>query len=259
MSEDKSEDKNAAMGEPKERAMNEDMMPLDCEEFENLVVDLDRPGTFGMVSRESALAHAETCSKCAQQLTESESLSFRLRTLASESTALVAPSRVEASLLREFRREKALASQQRVRWQIAAMSVAAAVLLALGLWMYRRGGGEKNHAPSVVGNGPTTALATNTPAAASNSTEPATDAAADAANAEDAAQFTPVPGAYDPALLDDGAVVRVEIPRAALASFGLPVEAMEGDGSVRADLIVSADGTPQAIRLVSQNDASQSF
>jgi hypothetical protein len=31
---------------------------------------------------------------------------------------------------------------------------------------------------------------------------------------------------------------------------------MEGDGTVRADLIVSADGTPQAIRLVSQDDAN---
>lgn len=245
----------------KDRDMNEDAIPFDCEEFENLVTDLDRPGTFGMVSRESALAHAETCSKCAQLLTESESLSFRLRTLAAESAPLAPAPRVEANLLREFRRQKALASQQRVRWQIAVMGVAAALLLAMGFWMYRRAGGEKNHAPSIVANGPTTAVASNTPAApgASNTAQPATDAADDTSNAEDAAQFTPVPGAYDPALLDDGAVVRVEIPRAALASFGLPVEAMEGDGTVRADLIVSADGTPQAIRLVSQNNGSESF
>lgn len=241
--------------------MNEDAIPFDCEEFENLVADLDRPGTFGMVSRESALAHAETCSKCAQLLTESESLSFRLRTLAAESASVAAAPRVEANLMREFRRQKALASQQRVRWQIAAMSVAAAVLLALGFWMYRRAGGEKNHSPSVVRSGPSTALAKNTPVApaTTNAAQSAADVAAGAASAEDAAQFTPVPGAYDPALLDDGAVVRVEIPRADLASFGLPVEAIEGDDTVRADLIVSADGTPQAIRLVSENDASQSF
>ncbi len=248
-----------AKGEPKDEDMKPDMMPLDCEEFENLVADLDRPGTFGMVSRESALAHAETCSKCAQLLTESESLSFRLRTVAG--TSLAAPPRVEANLLRELRRQKALASQQRVRWQIAAMSVAAAVLLVLGLWMYRRAGVERNHSPSVVGNGPTTALAKNTPTVpvTTNAIQPAADSASDVSDAQDATEFTPVPGAYDPALLDDGAVVRVEIPRSDLASFGLPVEAMEGDGTVPVDLIVSADGTPQAIRLVSQNEGSQSF
>jgi hypothetical protein len=49
----------------------------------------------------------------------------------------------------------------------------------------------------------------------------------------------------------------VEMPRAALASLGLPVAAMESDTTVRADLIVSADGTPQAIRLVPQGSASQ--
>ena len=70
------------------------------------------------------------------------------------------------------------------------------------------------------------------------------------------ASFQPLPYADDPSTLEDGAVVRVEMPRAALASFGLPVAAMESDDTVRADLIVSADGTPQAIRLVSQNSTS---
>lgn len=49
---------------------------------------------------------------------------------------------------------------------------------------------------------------------------------------------------------EGGQVVRVELPRTALASFGLPVNADTAGGRVRADVLFGEDGTARAIRFV---------
>lgn len=49
---------------------------------------------------------------------------------------------------------------------------------------------------------------------------------------------------------DAGHVVRVELPRTALASFGLPVNADQMGGRVKADVLMGADGIARAIRFV---------
>ncbi|HKV04941.1 MAG TPA: hypothetical protein VJO53_07530 [Candidatus Acidoferrales bacterium] len=69
--------------------------------------------------------------------------------------------------------------------------------------------------------------------------------------------FIRLPYTDDPGALADDAVVRVVLTPAALASLGLPV--IGGEGSVQADLALSEDGTPQAIRLVSQTGARERF
>lgn len=48
----------------------------------------------------------------------------------------------------------------------------------------------------------------------------------------------------------DGRVVRVEMPRSALFAMGVDLPLENGTRSVKADLLVGADGTPRAIRLV---------
>jgi hypothetical protein len=68
------------------------------------------------------------------------------------------------------------------------------------------------------------------------------------------ASFEPLTEAFDASAanggIDDGMVVRVELSRAALESFGLPVDG-SGDDQVLADLVVTSDGMPQAIRVLS--------
>jgi hypothetical protein len=54
-------------------------------------------------------------------------------------------------------------------------------------------------------------------------------------------------------MIEDGAVVRVVLSRSALVSLGVSVADVGSSEQVPADLVVSADGTPEAIRLVSQN------
>jgi hypothetical protein len=67
---------------------------------------------------------------------------------------------------------------------------------------------------------------------------------------EVATDFIPVTfgGAQTP--LDGGQVVRVKMPRAALASFGLPVNAERSHEPIKADVLYGADGLARAVRFV---------
>jgi hypothetical protein len=76
----------------------------------------------------------------------------------------------------------------------------------------------------------------------------------DAQLTEYATDYVPLPYADDPSALDGGSVVRVTLARSVLESYGLPAEGMGTGDRVTADMILSEDGTPQAIRLVSQAD-----
>jgi hypothetical protein len=221
--------------------------PMDCAQFENIVHDIERPGTEGFALRDLALTHAESCSYCAQLMTETESLDAGLRVMLAAAATQTAPCGIEAALMAEFRRHHFIKARRRVQRQIAALGTAAAALLAVGFSLHHWPAHRHTPPPQVAG-----VRASPAGAAAPNSA-----AELDADDSEYAGSFTPLPYADDPSALEDGAVVRVEMPRAALASFGLPVAAMESDGTVRADLIVSADGTPQAIRLVPQDNAAR--
>ena len=225
---------------------------MDCTQFEEIVHDIERPGTEGFALREGALAHAESCADCARLMTEVESLDTGLRAMAVAVAGWQAPGSVESALIAEFRRQKLASARWSVRRQIAALATAAAAFLALGVSLHHYLAGKNS-------SGTPIAIQVKAPISTTTGQIAAGQDAGNVIDADDSeyASFVPLPYADDPSALDDGTVVRVEMPRAALASFGLPVAAMESDGPVRADLIVSADGTPQAIRLVSQDGASQ--
>jgi hypothetical protein len=233
---------------------------MDCGLFEGIVHDLQRPGTQGFALRDIALAHAESCSDCARLMNEAESLDSALRTLAGRDAGLQAPRRVETVVTGEFRRKKSTLSRRKEGRQIGALATAAAVMLALGFSLHYRRANDSDKAPAtnVVAKTPVSRVNSDVavPAGSPRRVRAPENRADDS---EYATAFVPLPYSDGPAALDGGAVVRVEMPRAALASFGFPVTAMESSATVRADLIVSADGTPQAIRLVSQEDESQSF
>jgi predicted anti-sigma-YlaC factor YlaD len=234
------------------------MKHMDCMQFREVLHELERPGAESDALCERALAHAESCSDCAAQLTEMESLSFSLRQLAEESAEAQAPARLETLLLAEFRREKSATASRGVRWQLAAFAIAAAVLLALGLSLHRQhlvtpaGVNSAQSSVPTVTTAPDNSAATKTSAAAAD----ASTQAAVADDTEYATAYMPLPYAYDPSELEGGAVVRVVLPRAALVSYGLPVEGMGVRDQVTADMVISQDGTPQAIRLVAQSGAN---
>ncbi len=74
----------------------------------------------------------------------------------------------------------------------------------------------------------------------------------DSGNNEYASAFVPLPYSDGLSDSDSSTVVRVDLPRSSLASMGIPVSGLTAGDRVVADLVVSEDGTPQAIRLVSE-------
>ena len=237
---------------------------MDCTQFKEIYHELDRPGTSGYRFRERALSHAEACPRCGALLTEGEALDFALRNLAERSARWEASPRIEANLLRELQQARLAGSRRRVRKQFAILGAAAAVLLALGIGVHQRiTSGARSTSLEAANGSPAAATAKNeaafSSATAGESTSAASASATQADENEYAEEFVPVPYADDPAASEGGAIVRVTLPRSALASFGLPITESEGTDRVSADLIVSQDGTPQAIRLVSQENANSDF
>jgi hypothetical protein len=246
--------------------MKDEAKLMDCTQFKEIYHELDRLGTSGYRFRERALSHAEACPRCGALLTEGEALDFALRNLAERSAGWQASPRIEANLLRELQQVKLAGSRQRIRKQFAILGAAAAVLLALGIGVHQRitsGAWTATLDAANVAGSP--AAGTAKDEVAGNSATPgeptsAASASADQADENEYAEdFVPVPFADDPAASEGGAIVRVTLPRSALASFGLPITESEGTDRVSADLIVSQDGTPQAIRLVSPENANSDF
>jgi hypothetical protein len=69
-------------------------------------------------------------------------------------------------------------------------------------------------------------------------------------NDEITTDFLPISYGSNLSQLDDGQVVRVELPRSALQSFGLPVNAERAGERVKADVLLGHDGVARAIRFV---------
>ena len=232
--------------------MKREVKDMDCAQFERLLHDLDRPGTEGFSLREAALGHAESCSVCAQLLTQAESLDLALRAVAERESGRQAPPRLEKLLRDEYRRGAAASARRRVRWQLAALATAAVLLLALGLSLRHRAespsrNGGSRATPAAVATG-------NSPALASDSaSEQGALADSQVADSDSSTAFVPLPYADTSAASEDGAIVRVELSRSELASFGLPVTDLSATDRIPADIIVGEDGAPQAIRLVSQS------
>ena len=255
-------------------------MDMNCEQFDALLLDLDRPGSSSAASRAQALAHAEGCSRCAALLCESEALDFALANVVREDAGIAAPARLEANLALRFRRERGIARHREVRRLVASFAAVAAVgVLALGLSLRHRARLPQNPAgPQSAATAPRSAspatpitpektVAANTPAvnvaaahAASQGASRHLALSARERSEDYTAPFVAIPFADDAGDFQEGTVVQVVLPRSALASFGLPASAYAGYADrVPADLILTEDGTPEAIRLVSQSSAQQSF
>lgn len=250
------------MNERTNNEANERISGMDCAQFEEIVHDLDRPQACSPVLRERALAHAESCSDCARLMTRSESLDFALRSLAAQDFERQAPPRLETALVQGFRREKQIAARRATHRYAVLLAAAAAVILIFAGSLEERWHADRNPAAPVLSNPSASrpsSLATGVNrgnAAHENqnalNAPPSSASSEYADNSGDAGAFVPLPYADDPTVAEDGAVVRVVLSPSALASLGVPVTGIGSGESVPADLLVSEDGTPQAVRLVSQ-------
>ena len=218
---------------------------MNCSDFKNVIQDLAREEVSGDAALSDALTHAQSCRACDALWREAEQLTTDLRSLAAQHRSETAPARVETALLDAFRQRHSPAFRVRKAggWlAVSAMGLAATALLFVVLT--REPAGSSPALPSAPQVAP---RESNTPP---GPREMWADYAVEGETAEEAAAaFIPLAAAFDPSWLEGGAIVRVVLSRSALESLGVPVNA-GGTGEMVADMVVSNDGTPEAIRVV---------
>jgi hypothetical protein len=149
-------------------------------------------------------------------------LTAALRGVAEDDARLGASASVEHRLRAVVR---SIAARRR-RTAIASAAIAAALLIALAVPAWRVAAGRMKIVPTHGGSG---------------DFRPAVPG-------EVATAFLPL--IYSGVPMTDGQVVRLVVPRAALASFGLAPFDTVDSGTVMADVIVGEDGLARAVRFV---------
>lgn len=240
---------------------------MNCQMFDDVVSVVAREQMMDAVEREAALSHAAVCRSCAERLTNERALSLELRQLAvAMETAAVSP-RVEQQLMAHF--DSQLPAKGRVflprRWRYAAAAIAAVLLVALGFGSWQRRGITPSIPPAkttvvAMNDRPTEIVSLSAKPVVPVAPLPAkldrsrpqrniSKPTPDLEVKEVATDFIPV--MYTPADFEPGGqVVRVELPRVAMARFGLPVNMDRADQRVKADVLVGPDGLARAIRFV---------
>jgi hypothetical protein len=247
---------------------------MNCQRFENVVSELARGQMMAAEQRGEALAHREACDKCAARLNDEEMLTRGLQSVAAEMEPLGAPSNVETKLLEAFRTRDVFTpiASRRSNFRYWAAAVAAMLLIALTVVVFRWNGtvdeprqAVKQAEPQVIPenkapeNKPSEQFTAGVheqqrpkpkrvrPAAVRR---PENAQLANHVNNEIATDFIPLSYMSAASLQDGGQIIRVQLPRAALANFGLPVNMDRYNERVKADVLYGVDGRAQAIRFV---------
>lgn len=272
---------------------------MNCQTFEPSVNDLARGQMMEAASRESALAHAENCTRCAARLADEQALTSGLRAFASSMETLEAPAGLETSLRAAFRQRNtqiapvpviSIASARKQRWMAWATAAAAAVatVFAIQAFRLRETNAPLHRAANTVNLSSTSTIAlapsmeadrdaspvaskvvevvarqpratlSATNRSALNAKYSSTSKPSRATSAETTAQTEQevvtdfMPLTYGAALSpnEGGQLVRVELPRSALVSMGLPMNVDTSDERVKADVFLGHDGLARAIRFV---------
>jgi hypothetical protein len=233
-----------------------DRSSMNCEEFEIVGLDFERQGALNEEGRERAMQHARLCAKCAGLQSSWSVARMELAALAVNTGDLAVPRRVETRVLQQFRRRHQSRRDRRaIKIAVWALAAAAVLVFTLGVWnLHQWQRRSMAQAPSQVS--PQRALSAPPSLSApgvNNVTPDDTSETLSASNLTGSAagEFTQLPGAtfYGS---EDGAVVRLGMQRASLAAFGLPVNEERAGDWIQVDVLVAADGSPQAVRLPQQ-------
>jgi hypothetical protein len=204
---------------------------MNCDQFRKR---LRKAGALEAV----AAAHVESCAGCAALFREQGRLEAGLKQMAAGQAGWAAPPRVEAALVEQFRlqlrREPAAANPpsmpfwMRFRWPGLAVAGALAAVLAVLLIS------RVPHTSPVVAR-----------TMASQASEGDDDSALDNG-------FVLLPYANSGEIADatEADVVRVEMPRSALVTLGVPVSDEGNSSIVEAELLLGEGGVPQAVRVL---------
>jgi hypothetical protein len=257
---------------------------MNCQKFESLAADLARGEMMEVDVLNDARAHQAECARCLARLRDEETLTRGLHSLAIETNSLQASASIEERLLASFRQSSIVvplrpARNYRPYWLTAA---AAILLVVFGLLaMFWKGSNQPNQlavtppalqAPKQTNEDknvtapepdkqsanvshqsrPQRNLNPRVLQAKNSKANRADNPVANHASNEVATDFLPL-GYLNPASLQDGGqIVRVEVPRTTMASFGFPVNMDRFNERVKADVLLGVDGVPHAIRFVQE-------
>jgi hypothetical protein len=218
---------------------------MNCEEFEIIGLGSERESASQARENAADLAaaareHANVCSRCAALQDSWRAAQCELSSLASLTKDAQAPPRTEMRLRQEFRTAKRTV-QVRRSGAFAIWAVAAAAVLVATLSWRNWNIDTRIPTPNQI------AVAPAQPDDSESTIATALQPELVAAN--DAGDFTLVPGSLPQEATDDAAIVRVRLQRGALATLGLPVNEERASEWIQVDLLVGADGQPQAVRL----------
>jgi hypothetical protein len=234
---------------------------MNCQEF------WDHLSLHGHEITETQASHLAACAACAAQWKQHGDLADWLRSCGEEWRQVEAPTRVETGLMAAYRAQagpgvrpsfsrppnsrpsysKPLYSKQ---WwtPVFAWASAAAATVALAAVLSR------GYQPEPVRPG--------TVAAPSHTTQPKVQVATVAfqADSEDDSAvygegFVRLPNAPRSEPNEDFNVVRVEVPGSAMIAAGISLGEDRARETVLADVALASDGTPRAVRLVSDGGA----
>lgn len=253
---------------------------MNCPESQSILRELARDQMMDARGRQAALAHAVACGNCARGLEDARALTGGLRYVASVDAQEQAPARVEALLIAAFRERHsaslpvpAIAPAASRRWLYIAAGVAASALIAILISLIamqtrnaetsspeeakthqEAPAGAQTPSPEpapekhVVSGNPKRGGRPIKPVIRSKPTAP--DANVPRREVEIATDFFPLVNRESLNQLDSGQLVRVELPRSALMSFGLPMNMERAGERIKADVVVGEDGLARAIRFV---------
>lgn len=243
---------------------------MNCQRFELVASELARGQMMEADVRGEALAHLDACEECRLRLRDEETLTRGLQSLAGEMAALNAPDGLELRLREAFRSRRIVATQRHSNSRYWIAAVAAVLLIAMSVIAVRWRTEQRDGVTDVTASG-----GRNEPAQIEDEPKvvdspkpqrqeeavlpkprrrsvrraPRTEVA-NHVTREIATDFMPL-GYLSPVTLQDGGqIVRVELPRSALANFGLPVNMDRYHEKVKADVLLGVDGLAHAIRFV---------
>lgn len=262
---------------------------MNCQEFDQIVNQLAKPKVAEAILREHGLAHAAACQICAARLENARALVEGMKALAATTENSAAPFQTEELLLAAFRQQKVLTTSPgkskvvalpvKKRWlfPVPVWAYAAASLVAVGfaasMWL-------KTPPPQKVVVVPTASpqIEVTQQDAAPSELAILPSIQGDKLQLkgrrlqkkeDDGSQvqssvgdFTPLYGEEiatdflslthetDSQPMESGQVIRVRMPRTALASFGLPVNIERANETIKADLLLAEDGSARAIRFI---------
>jgi len=249
---------------------------MNCQKFESVVSELARGQMMAAELRGEALAHSDACDDCAMRLRDEQMLTRGLHSLAADIESLEAPAMIEANVLMAFRARQSVVPAPVVRRHSAywVATIAAMLLIAISVFVFRWSNRpvEDNRQATRQEEPQQKPQPVVEPQLAQDSTVPDDEvlpqrpkprrihpaslrrpASAQVANHvtnEIATDFIPLSYMNAASLQDGGQIVRVQLPRSALANFGFPVNMDRYNEKVKADVLFGVDGTARAIRFV---------